>query len=295
MTLTLCLTGQGSTAHVKPPDLSLNPEIATNFKIYPPTEEVNEKSCTFIYTIRPTRDGSLVFPSLPAAFFDVEKEEFVTLRSDPITVEITEAKTLHSAPVFNDRPRTFSETLERSEKGLFANMTNPAGAVNQSVDFVRWVVMMISLVSVYGILALGVLVWQIRHSNPKLQRRRGAMKRAKQRLAGVLATWRGSGQCSNNEQTESFGNSLQGVFFGYVADLTDGVEHGMTTKDACRKLLDIGCSEQTVSEVRGLLETLDAARYGGFDLKTLDELAEETNFLLKRLPKKMTTILTNSE
>jgi hypothetical protein len=128
----------------------------------------------------------------------------------------------------------------------------------------------------------GVFVWQAWHSNPKLRRRRGASKRAKQRLAEVLATRQKSGS-----QTVLFGNGLQNIFFCYVADLTDGVEQGMTTKDACLKLLELRVSEQTVSEVRGVLETLDAARYGGFDLKTLNELAEETNRLLKQIPKEL--------
>ncbi|MDR3198173.1 MAG: BatD family protein, partial [Planctomycetaceae bacterium] len=233
MTLTLRLSGQGATAHVKPPELSQNPEITANFKIYPPTEEVNEKSCTFTYTVRPTREGGLVFPSLSVAFFDVEKEEFVTLQSDPIAVEITETKNSHSAPVFNGRQRSFSETLERSEKGLFANMTDPNKAVRQSVDFVRWAFIIISLFSVYGLFVFGVFVWRTYHSNPKLRRRRSAGKRAKQRLAEIVTTRQKSGS-----QTTSFGNELQNVFFGYVADLTDGAEQGMTTKDACLKLLE---------------------------------------------------------
>ncbi|MDR0337322.1 MAG: BatD family protein [Planctomycetaceae bacterium] len=283
MTLTLCLTGQGSTTHVTPPDLSQNSEITANFKVYPPTEEVNDKSCTFTYTVRPTQEGSLVFPALSVAFFDVDKEEFITLSSDPMTMEITESKTTHSAPIFANRQLPVSETLERSDKGLFANMTDPSKAIQRSVDFVGWLLTMVSLVSVYVLLVFGVFVWRVCHSNPKLRRRRGAGKRAKQRFVEVLAT-----RQKSDNPTALFGNNLQNVFFGYVADLTDGVEQGMTTKDACIKLLELGVTEQTVSEVRGILETLDATRYGGFDLKTLDELAEETNSLLKRIPKELT-------
>ncbi|MDR2115917.1 MAG: BatD family protein, partial [Planctomycetaceae bacterium] len=283
MTLTLRLSGQGSTAHVKPPELSQNAEITTNFKVYPPTEEVNGKSCTFTYTVRPTQKGSIIFPSLSVAFFDVEKEEFVTLQSDPITVEITETKSTHSVPVFNAKQQSFSGTLERSEKGLFANMTDPHAAVRQSVDFDRWAIIIVSLFSVYGVFIFSVFVWRTCHSNPKLRRRRNANKRAKQRFAEILTT-----RQKSDNQTILFGNELQNIFFGYVADLTDGVEQGMTTKDACNKLLELGTAEQTVNEVRNVLETLDAARYGGFDLKTLDELAEQTNLLLNRIPKELT-------
>jgi hypothetical protein len=276
MTLTLRLSGQGSTTHVKAPDLSQRKEIADHFKTYPPTEEVNEQSCTFTYTIRPAHEGTIIFPSLSAAFFDVKKEEFTTLHSEPISLEITEAKTLQTAPAFRQTP-VFPGNLERSEKGLFANMTDSHGAVNPSVNYARWLVTIIILPVIYSIIALSVFVLRLRQSNPKHRRRRGAANRAKQRLSEI------STAPHNSLSVPEFVNGLQGVFFGYVTDLTDGVEQGMTTKDACRKLLELGVTEMTVAKVRGLLETLDAARYGGLNLQTLDQLTQQANVLLSEL------------
>lgn len=283
MTLTLRLTGTGSTANVTPPDLTDHPDIAANFKTYPPTEDINERSCTFTYTVRPTRAGTIEFPSISTAFFDVEKERFMTLRSEPIPLEITETATLHGSPLFEGLPRRppFAGDLQRSEQGLFANMTDPRDAGDQSVDFRRWIEILLTLGIVYAALVVGAAVRRRRNADPKRRRRQGALSRAQSRLADVKRESRGSPV--SPERTTALCNALQGVLFGYVADWTDGAEQGMTTKDACWKLLEFGATERTVAGVRGILETLDGARYGGFDLRSLDELAEGTEVVLQRL------------
>lgn len=282
LTLTLRLTGQGSTANVTPPDLSAYPEVAENFKTYPPTEDVNDRSCIFTYTVRPTKAGKVVFPSIPVAFFDVEKEEFRTLNSEAITLDVAVAETLQSGPVYGGRRRSSTDDLERSDQGLFANMTAPGGAVDQTVDMFRWLQIMIGLVVVYIGAALTTLVWRRRNSDPRRLRRRGAAARASRRLGVVLQKLK-TDKKSTSEELVELSNSLQSVFFGFTADLTDGVEQGMTTKDACQKLLDLGVDETTVDGVRQLLETLDGARYGGLDLRSLDQHAEDADRLLKTI------------
>jgi hypothetical protein len=276
MTLTLRLTGQGSTANVQAPDLLQNPEVTANFKVYPPTEEVNDKSCTFTYAVRPTKEGAIVFPPLSVTFFNVEKEQFESRRSEPIPLEISEAKILQTVPAFGGLPSS-PDALKRSEKGLFANMTDPRGAVNQSVNYVHWAVTLVSLTVIYVFLALGVFLWRLQNANPKRRRRRGAFSRAQQRLITV------STSLHRPTSVPEAVNLLQGVFFGYVADLTGGIEHGMTSQDACRKLTELGVTEKTVGCIRKQLETLDAARYGGLNLQQLDKLTAEGNILLKQL------------
>ena len=278
MTLTFRLTGQGSTVGVKPPDLSTMPEIADCFRTYPPTEEVDDDICTFTYTIRPTKTGVIEFPAIPASFFDVEKEEFVTLRSDPISLEISEAPILQSNPVYAGPGRNRIGDLELSEKGIFANMTDPGGVTDQSVDYRLWMVGLIFIASVYGVLALGVTLWRRLDADPRRRRKRAAPSLARQRLAEMQHRLKEPAQ-----RPIELGADLQAVFFGYVADLTDGIQEGMTTKDACRKLLELGAETQTVAEVRGLLETLDGARYGGLDVRSLDDLAASADRLLKNL------------
>ncbi len=270
LTLTLSLAGRGSIANVTPPDLAKNSGITKNFKVYPPSEEVRDEVCAFTYTIRPTATGNVVFPSIPITFFDTEKEKFVTLDSEPITVEVAAAESLHLATASHP----VGGELERSPEGLFANMTAPRGVVDQSVDFFRWAWMMASLLICYGVLAGAVFAWKSWNADPIRRRRRGAFSKAKRRLAGIEAS---------EKKPLDIGNALQGVLIGYVADLTDGVEQGMTPKDVCVRLLELGVSQQLVAEVRGVLETLDGARFGGLDLRSFDDLANRIRRLLDEI------------
>ena len=281
MTLTLRLDGQGSTVGVKPPDLSTISGVADNFRTYPPTEEVNDRSCSFTYTLRPTRTGTIEFPAIPISFFDVDKNEFITRQSDPISLEIAEAPVLRALPSPMPNRPIVGGDLELSEKGIFANMTDPSGAMDQSVDFRLWAGSLISFTATYFIFALGISVWRRLDSDPKRRRRRAAPGLARQRLNEVTTALKDRPRAG--EQANALGADLQGVFFGYLADLTDGVREGMTTKDACLKLLELGVDSRIVGQVRGLLETLDGARYGGLDLRSLDDLVDTADRLLKEI------------
>lgn len=278
ITITLRLTGRGSTANVQAPDLARYPEIAENFKTYyPPVEETKGDSCTFTYSARPLKAGTIEFPSIPVAFFDVEKEEFTTLRTEPVSLEIGESKTLPGFSARSAKP-AFSGELRRSEQGLFANMTSPGGVIDQSVAYERWLTTIVAFVAAYCVFASVVVGWRRWTADPRRNRRAGAFGRAMRRLAEIER----NPDDSSSSILERC-NAMQGVLFGYVADRTDAVEQGMTTKDACWKLLESGAEEQTVARVRGILETLDAARYGGFDLRSLDGIHRDIETILRQL------------
>jgi hypothetical protein len=274
LTLTLRLQGQGSTANVQAPDLAKRTDITENFKTYPPTEEAKGQSCAFTYTIRATKAGSIEFPSLPAAFFDVNTEQFVTKQSKAITLEIEDAPALN-VPVSAAASETIGGGLERSAKGLFANITDASGAVNQAINYLQWATAVVSLAAIYAVIAAFSFFWRQRRNDPKVQRRRNALSRAKKRL---------NAQARNADPSAS----AQDVIFGYVADLTDGIEDGMTVKDVCGRLQAIHVPESTIERVRQLLETLDAVRFSG-GVAYADENLGEVKKLLEKIER---TILT---
>lgn len=282
MTATLRLSGKGSTVNVKAIDIGEIPTISENFKTYfPPTEESDENSCTFTYTLRPQKAGRIVFPAIPVSFFDVESEQFVDRQNEPISLEIEEALTLKNVPSPSGVVRSFSGQMERSEKGLFANMTDPSRASDQSVNYVRLFYFVLASIGGYVFIAILTLLWRYRNSNPKRKRQSGALPRAKNRLSELKQQAKASN--SSTEGMVQRCDSLRSILCGYIADKTDCAEQGMTSKDACEKFSGTVASQEKIDELRRILETLDETRYGGIDLLSMDQLITATEQFLQRL------------
>jgi len=279
MTLTLRLFGEGSMANVRPIDLSVNPDVAANFRVHmPPTEDVNEQACRFTYTIRPLNSGEISFPSIPISVFDVNTERFVTLESSPIPLTIGDSESVQSATLFGSVPGD-SGAVQLAAGGLFANKT-VISEVFPPISFLRWVVVVSVLAGGYVVLTLGVLLLRYQWTTPRQQRRRGALHRAKTRLATISRILREKGDAVNLAEMSS---ELQGSVFGYIADKMEGTEQGMTTSDACQKLLANRVPESLVDAIRKVLESLDAVKYGGLDTRSLNELTHTTALLLQQL------------
>jgi hypothetical protein len=265
MTLSLRLLGGGSTINVRPIDLSALSDISDHFRVHmPPTEEFHDQACTFTYTIRPQHSGIISFPPIAVSVFDVNTEQFVSLQSLPIPLNIADAETLQSATLFGNVPSDAGQG-QLAEGGLFANKMVLSETL-PPITFVQWAVTISLLAGGYAMIAIGVLLWRCQWTTPKQQRRRGALNRAKSRLANIKTS-----------------SELQDALFGYIADKWDRTEQGMTTNDACQLLLDHRVPEMQIHAIRTVLESLDAVKYGGIDVRSLDELTLSAATLLRQL------------
>jgi hypothetical protein len=164
------------------------------------------------------------------------------------------------------------------EKGLFANKT-AFSEMLPPITFVQWAIAISALAGSYVLIAVGVLLLRCQWTNPKQQRQRNALSRAKSRITSISSELR----WKNAVNLVEMSSELQGVFFGYIADKMDGTEQGMTTNDACQKLLEHRVSELQVGAIRAVLESLDAVKYGGMDIRSLDELTHTAAMLLQQL------------
>ena len=274
MTLTLRLSGQGSTANVRPIDLSANPDIAANFRVHPPTEEIGDQSCTYTYTIRPLNPGAFVFPPIFVSVFDVNTERFISLQSLPIPLEIADSEVVQSPTLFGSVPDV---NVQRTEGELFGNKTVLMERL-LSITFIQWVMAVSVLLGVYVVITVSVSLLRWQRKNPKQQRQRGALNRAKSRLSEISAAlqWK-------DPDLVTLSGELQGVFFGYIADKTDGVEQGMTTSDVWQHLVEHRVPEALANAIKTALESLDAVRYGGLDIRSLDEPTTIAGTLLRQL------------
>ena len=318
MTLTLRLAGQGSTANVRSMDFSANDDVAAHFRVHmPPTEKVDEQSCTFTYTIRPLTAGTVEFPPISISVFDVNTERFVSLSSLPISLDIADAESVHAPTLFGGVPEG---NVQLAEGGLFGNKSTLSQTF-LPITFAQWAAVVSLFIAGYAAIALGVLLWRHQWTHPN--RQRGALARAKARLA-IIATTLSKGDSADLIDTEASENfqipnilarqqrpeagkaverlhdstghrrlpdpaqieissALQGVLFGYIADKMEGTEQGMTTDDACQRLRENRVPESLVDAIRATLESLDAIKYGGLDIRSLGELAHTASTLLQQL------------
>ena len=257
MTLTLTLRGEGTLENAVAPDVAAMPEIAGRFKIYEATEETRSGSRRFTYGLRPLEVGIEAFPSVPVSYFDVESERYVTLRTDPIPIQIAEAEELDGDQIVagaNGSSRTRRE-LEARREGVFANVTELAAVGDESVDPLRWLLGLVGMAGLYVAVAVVTVQVQRRSADHALLRRRGAVSKAKGRLRQGLA------ELDAGRAREGV-DLVQASLAGLVADVADLPEAGMTPKDVCGELHAAGIEQDLVDRIGTLLETCDAARYG---------------------------------
>ncbi|MDR2762052.1 MAG: BatD family protein [Planctomycetaceae bacterium] len=278
MTLTFKLVGEGSTGNVKPPDLIAIQEVTSNFKVHSPTEEGDNNSCTFTYPIRATQSGQIIFPSIPITYFDVQNDKFVTLQSEPINLEIADSEQINGGFTFGGNNSAIGN-FERSERGLLANMADRSDIVNQSVDYLRWAALLGGLVVAYVVIGIILFLWRRLESDPQKRRQSGAISKARVRLNRVKQNLKSN---NSSDMVIQYGDELQNLLFGYIADLSCASENGMTTKDACKKYLEIGGEKELSDILNKVLETLDGTKYGGLDLKSLDDIVISIEKILAR-------------
>jgi tetratricopeptide (TPR) repeat protein len=257
MTLTISITGEGTLDSAASPDLEKIPAIAEHFKIYKPTELTKGNQRQFTYSLRPLDADVREFPAVPLSYFDVDKGSYVTLRTEPIPIEVTKAVRLAerdivaSAPGFSGN----AKEIETRREGIFANMTDAAELGDESVHPERWLSGLAGLASGYALLAVGVSRWRRISGDAALLRRRAAAGLAKRRLRESAAEFAAG-------RAREGADHVQTALLGLVADMLDLPAAGLTPAEACQRLESLGVESNLLGRLRTLLETCEGVRYG---------------------------------
>lgn len=273
MTLTLRLAGEGTLADARPPQLADVPGVSSGFRTYEATEESSDRSRTFVYSLRPLHAGVSEFPSIPVSCFDVTTEQYVTLRSTAFPVTVTEAETLEESDIVTTDTGADAETgygLERSEGGVFANVSDLSALRNDAIRPVRWFAAWAGMVLVSGGLSLAIGRFRRLAGDPALKRRRQAPAAAATELQQA-ETQLHAGNVS------SACDSIHRAVAGVIASWAHIREDGLTARDASEQLRRLGGDSTLAQQAEHLLQECDAARYGGTgpDASQLLEQARE--------------------
>ena len=299
MTLTLSVTGQGSLADARPPELSSLAGVSDAFRLYEATEETKSNSRRFTYSLRPLSIEVTEFPAVPISFFDVEAEKYVTRMTEPIAVSIREAETLSGTDIVSSPGEVASsqDEIEVSEGGLFANDSSLSSLRNERIEPSRWGIAWGSMIAAW--LAASFCLKRVRQlrEDPALQRRRSAAGRVNAALADA-ATLLSSG--SHGETCDAIRRAVAGL----IADYANVADAGLTPRDAADQLARLGIEEALCERTVKLLNDCDAARYGAAAeapshlhaeaVSVVDQLAAELRKLTTSGRKSFGTVATAS-
>jgi tetratricopeptide (TPR) repeat protein len=290
MTLTLSLSGQGSLEDARPPDLCRISGIDENFRTYEATTETKGRdkkraARKFIYSLRPLRTETEQFPSIPLSYFDVEQGKYVTVASEPISLQVLPAEVLSDAQIVSAGAAPRESGLQVSTAGLFANDADLSRLHNESLAPKLWLAGWSGMFVAYvlGMFAVSrVRQWR---SDPAAIRRRGAFGRFHESLAEANAL-----RLAN--QARSATDQLGRAVVTLVADYLQLSAEGLTAGDISNGLLERGISEPLRHRVSKFLQRCDEARFGALseDLMNLQldaqGLGKELHQALQNRPTK---------
>jgi hypothetical protein len=256
LTLTLTLRGEGTLESARAPDLSGRSEVTERFRVYEATEETRAGARLFTYSLRPLQSGQIVFPAIPVSYFDVDKEQYVTLQTQPISLTVKQAERIGEGEIaVAPAARSGGKSVEARRDGILANIDDLAALHNQSVRPARW----LAYVGLLGVAYAGIVLVSRQLGrylgDTMLQRRRAAPGRARQRLQAARAEIQAG---HGREGAEHLGSAVVGL----VADMAGQSEAGMTSREVEGQLRAWGVQDELRQRIAALLETCDGARYG---------------------------------
>lgn len=254
LTLKLTLDGTGSLGDAFPPDLSKNETIAEDFRVYEPTSKPTSTGRDFTYSLRARKDGEVSFPPIELSWFDPIRETYVTGATSPIELTIAKSQALETNDIVNSAPAPSkaASSLVLNEAGLAANLSQFSNdSVRPTNWFITWAALAVVTAALWffvGREASAQALARTRH----LQHLKQAELHSKQCQQSLSAGQQAEGFTSIREAVGSVVNSLG----------TEDVQ-GLTSQDAAERLTAAGVEQSLVEQTRTLLESLDAARYGG--------------------------------
>ncbi|MEQ9825861.1 MAG: hypothetical protein ABQ298_15860 [Puniceicoccaceae bacterium] len=276
------IEGEGNFGSLRSPKLPLD----KRWRVFSPQEQFEDGDFLgyrgkqiYRYVLIPLSSEISEFPAFAYTYFDVEKRDFVTLRSDPIPVG------------------TVGENLYREED---AEMPAPASEREQSAElsldsYLRWELgqawemqrpffQRMRFYGIQGVLLMlfaGAIVWKRRQMRIQQdavfarQLRVESWIRKYTRLAGIAA---------REEDSEQFYESAFLAFCAVVASINDANVEAITVEDVESRLRNMDLNDNTKRVIEGYLRRYEQHRFSGTVLENppLSHEFDRLRSILKR-------------
>ena len=283
ITLTIKIGGNDYLKPVQWPRLEQIPEMAENFKI--PSEKssptIENGFKVFTQTIRPIKNDVKTIPSIPLAFFDVDKGLYVVEKTKPISLDVIPAKLLTASDMQGGDFVPMNKEVEVIKKGLSANYDgldvlrnqkfSVAGAIIAPGYLAVWALPML-------ILIVSISAKLITHTTPEKEaakRRRGACRKS----IAVIKKIRFANASDKNEM-------LALAMRQYVGDRFDKNTGALAADDCYNLIVKATKDEQLAQRYRELFTNCQASRYASMETKVGAEQVSDIVKLIKTIEKK---------
>lgn len=214
-------------------------------------------------TIVPQEEGEWTVPPLSFTFFNPKKEQYVTVKTKPLTLQIKPS----ANPVVSQAVIDYSQESEDNVRGIPLVQQDSLRYLqtNLGVSARPWA--LLNLWFCLGMTLLGPLLyvfvpWLKQRSHLKagqyLQKQScSVLKQVKKSLKNLS---------KQTENTEAYYAGLNGVVRKYLSARLSCAEQGLTGADAKRLLQERQVSQELIQELVDVMNQADHARFGGANL-----------------------------
>jgi len=281
VTLIVKLNGTGNLEGAEGPTVTLPASVES----YPPEKEERSSmegeklrhEITYRYILVARREGSIKIGPVEFNYFDPADGRYKVAESGAMTLNVTPGATYLSPPGSPpDRPDKI--ILGKDIRYIKPDAQSLNGSSPLALSW-RWLVAL----NVFPLVLLAAAsLWRRQRDRLSADiayaRRVKAYETAKKRISRARKAGPGS---------DDYHGCLYRAVAGYIADMFNLPDVGMTDDDFFKLLQDSGISESDMERVRGFLEQCGAARYrpGGPERDTTNRLAQEAEDILRMLRK----------
>ena len=256
--LKIKVSGSGNIDLLDLPELKLPPD----FEVYEPEINKNTKVSkagvsgrkTFDYTIIPRSEGQFKIPSIKLSYFDISKEDYVTLKTEEFDIVVRKGKSRESQEgIFTSR----KQEVKRLGKSIMHIYESSIPLYDKNKYFVNsWLFWFFLFVPPAGFVIFYMIYKKKQkiRSDAYLLKTRRATKLAKKRLKKAR-------KLKDTENQNEFYEEINKAILGYISDRFNIPMAEINRDNIETKLKNSHIKSEHIQQSRNIIDQCDFARF----------------------------------
>ena len=253
------------------PDLEIyDAKLLSNSNSFRSGRVISSKS--FEYLVVPERAGKQII-SIPFTYFDPEKEQYKTIKTEPIEIEVKKGKGIskeNASDPSSIKPSKTDLHLKRMKKPFFGS-------------FLYWGIIGFLLISLTGLYLFRIAILKNKGVDPSIIKLKRADKEAMKRMKMAKALM-------DSGDEKLFFREIYDVLTKFASDKLQLPQSEINSKNLLLKLSQAGISDANANAFISQLKKCEAAIYAGIIKPDLNEFFESTKSIISGLQKEFKSI-----